>query len=264
MMNNNNIEVDIKNIVSTCGIEDVAFCDFAFVKDRLIECRAKARLPEAAKTIIMALFPYKVKDEPPKNISRYAAVPDYHTVCGNMLKKAAQMFHVKHPDNKFEWFIDNSPIPEVSAAVHCGLGVEGKNGLLINKKYGSYVFIGEIVTDLELKCDFADQKCLDCRRCISSCPSKLRKEDCLSSVNQRKKGLSDEQVAQILQSNCVWGCDICSEVCPLNINVQNTYITEFIDGYRDSFVLGEDSTNRAYTWRGIDVINRNYKIINNK
>ena len=70
-------------------------------------------------------------------------------------------------------------------------------------------------------------------------------------------------MTQIRQNNSVWGCDICSEVCPLNANAQNTYITEFIDGYRDSFVLGEDSSDRAYTWRGTDVINRNYKIINN-
>ncbi len=261
---NDNIEVDIKNIMSTCGMKEVAFCDFGFVKDKLINCRAKSRLPEASKTIIMAIFPYKVKEQPPKNISRYAAVPDYHIVCGNMLQKATQMFHVKHPHNKFEWFIDNSPIPEVAAAAHCGLGIKGKNGLLINKTYGSYVFIGEIVTDLELKCDFADQKCLDCRRCISFCPSKLCKENCLSSVNQQKKGLSEAQMTQIRQSNSVWGCDICSEVCPLNANAQNTYITEFIAGYRDGFVLGEDSSDRAYTWRGIDVINRNYEIVNNK
>ncbi len=255
-------EVNIKNIMLTCGMKDVALCDFDYVKGRLIDCRAKSRLPENPKTIIMAIFPYKVNEAPPTNISRYAAVPDYHTVCGAMLKKACQMFHVKHPENKFEWFIDNSPIPEVDAAAHCGLGAKGKNGLLINKKYGSYVFIGEIVTDLELKCDFGDQKCLDCSHCISSCPSKVYNEDCLSSVNQRKKALTDRQIELIGKSGCVWGCDICSEACPMNVGTEKTYIPEFLSGYRNSFVPGEATADRAYIWRGEQVIKRNYEIVN--
>ncbi len=259
-----NKEVNIKNIMLTCGIEEVAFCDFGFVADKLLDCRAKARLPQNAKTVIMALFPYKVKDTPPTNISRYAAVPDYHIVCGKMLEKAVKMFHVKHPQNKFEWFIDNSPIPEVAAAAHCGLGAKGKNGLLINEKYGSFVFIGEIVTDLELKSDFGDKKCLDCSHCISSCPSNMCKEGCLSSVNQRKKEPNSDEKAKIRQSGCIWGCDICSEVCPMNKDAHNTYIPEFLNGYRDGFVLGEDSVERAYTWRGEQIIRRNYEIVHGK
>ena len=81
-------EKRIKDIMSTNGMPDTAICDFEFVKKHLINCRAAARLPENAKSIIMAIFPYKVENKPPKNISRYAAVPDYHKICGEFLENA--------------------------------------------------------------------------------------------------------------------------------------------------------------------------------
>lgn len=254
-------EKRIKDIMSTNGMPDTAICDFEFVKKHLINCRAAARLPENAKSIIMAIFPYKVENKPPKNISRYAAVPDYHKICGEFLENAVMSLQKCYVNQKFEWFIDNSPIPEVAAAVECGLGVLGKNGLLINKKYGSYVFLGEIVTDLQLIPDKGGEKCLDCGRCKSSCPVSLCKQDCLSSVNQQKKPLSPIQMEQIREIGCVWGCDICSEVCPMNQNAEATYIKEFIENYRQEYIIGEDAQNRAYTWRGIDIINRNAELL---
>ena len=70
----------IIKISRDCGIEDIGFCSFSKVEDKLLDCAAKKRIPENAKTIILFLFPYKVKEEKPQNISRYAAVPDYHRV----------------------------------------------------------------------------------------------------------------------------------------------------------------------------------------
>ena len=251
------------NIMSTCGMPICAVCDFEKVKPHLLECRAKSRLPLNAKSVIMAIFPYKVEEKAPKNISRYAAVPDYHKVCGDMLKAASEEMKKHYVNHNFEVFIDSSPIPEVAAAVECGLGVKGKNGLLINQKYGSYVFIGEIVTDLYLPPDSPNspKNCLDCGQCISFCNTITSKKDCLSAVNQRKKLENALEIEKIAQSRCVWGCDGCSDVCPMNKNSAATYIEEFIQGYRNEYVPGEDSSNRAYTWRGEDVIKRNYEII---
>lgn len=254
----------IKEILGECDIFEVAVCEFSFVAEHLLNCRAKDRLPNEAKSIIMAAFPYKVVEQKPQNISRYAAIKDYHIVVKDLLEKAKAKLDATFPDNKFEIFLDNSPIPEVAAANHCGLGVLGKNGLLINKKYGSYVFLGEIVTDLEIEADKGGEKCLDCGRCISLCPTNMCKENCLSSVNQQKKALNDTQIEQIRQSGCVWGCDICSEVCPLNKNAELTYIEEFLNSYRERYVSGEDTNERAYMWRGKEVIERNIKIVNNK
>lgn len=256
-MDNKQQKVDIINIMSTNGMPYVSVCDFDFVRDKLINCRKIAEIPSNAKSIIMTVFPYKVKEAAPKRISRYAAVPDYHNVCGKMLRAAAKKLSERFPENEFRLFLDNSPIPEVAAAVHSGLGAEGQNGLLIHEKYGSYVFLGEIVTDLEIEADKGGKKCLDCGQCKKVCPTKLCKETCLSAVNQQKKPLNDAQILQIRQNGYIWGCDICSEVCPMNNGTPTTYIKEFIDGYRDEYVFDEPSDNRAYAWRGPDIIKRN-------
>lgn len=253
---------EIMSIMSTSGMPITAICGFDRIKEHLIKCHAVERLPKNPKSLIMAVFPYKVKENPPKNISRYAAIPDYHDVCGDMLKRAAEELKKHYVNYSFEAFIDSSPIPEVRAAASCGLGVIGKNGLLINKEYGSYVFIGEIVTDLTISEDFGFEECLDCGQCISSCNTFVSKKNCLSAVNQKKKLENEAEIEQIRQSNCVWGCDICSEVCPMNSFAKLTYIQKFTDGYRDFYSPDEDFTGRPYCWRGPDLIKRNYKIIN--
>lgn len=251
----------IDKALKDANISEWRIADFKGVKKHLIDCRAKTRLPENAQSIIMVAFPYKVREEAPKNISRYAAVPDYHEVCGKMLKRATELLQIEFPQNKFEYFLDNSPIPEVAVANLCGLGILGKNGLLIHKKYGSFVFLGEIVTDLELPADKGGEKCLDCGRCISVCRNITSKKNCLSAVNQQKNGLTQAQIEEIRQSGSCWGCDKCSEVCPMNQNAEATYIKEFIVGYRNEFTPSEDREGRAYNWRGRAVIDRNYKII---
>lgn len=250
----------ILDIVSKTGIEDWGVCSFSAVADKLIECRAKQRLPKNAKSILLCVFPYKVKDDSPQKISRYAAVPDYHNVCGEYLEKAKKALKEKFPQNEFEVFIDNSPIPEVFAAANAGLGVFGQNGLLINQKYGSYVFIGEIVTDLELEAQGEFSLCCQCGMCKSVCPVGQDKQNCLSKISQKKGELEETEKALLLQNGIMWGCDICAESCPENKNARNTYITEFIDGYRNEYTLGEDISQRAYNWRGEKTIARNARI----
>ena len=236
-------------------------CDFSLVKDKLINCRNKERLPENAKSIILFAFPYKIKDEKPKNISRYAAITDYHTVVMSYLNNMITDLKNEYPHNEFIAFCDNSPIPEVFAAASCGLGVRGKNGLLINDKYGSFVFIGEIVTDLYIEHTAQYTECINCGVCEKMCPVALNKEKCLSAVTQKKKSLTEEEADGIRKSGCVWGCDICSEVCPMNKGKEKSDIKEFVESYRDEYVLGEDMRERPYAWRGEGVIKRNYNIL---
>ncbi|MBR4072363.1 MAG: DUF1730 domain-containing protein [Clostridia bacterium] len=248
----------IKDIINKAGIEDVGFCAFKLVEDKLLNCSARSRIPENAKTVIICLFPYKVKEEKPQFISRYAAVPDYHTVVTHYLSKVCTELH-KHIDGyQFEYFVDNSPVPEVYAAAAAGLGVVGKNGLLINKKYGSFVFIGEIVTDLEIECDNEIKYCPDCGLCQNVCPVGLNKNECLSKISQQKGELEKEKMLELKSNEIIWGCDICAEVCPLNKGAEITYIPEFLKGYRNEYKIGEDKTERAYAWRGEKPIERNY------
>ncbi len=246
----------IKKIFADCDVPAVGFCSFSAVSGHLLSCRAVSRLPENSKTVIICVFPYKVEDAPPENISRYAAVPDYHTVCGRMLSEVAEKLSREFTGFRFEPFIDNSPIPEVAAAAFAGLGLRGKNGLLITKRWGSFVFIGEIVTDLEIECEDLTAWCKDCGKCVAACP---KKDVCLSDLSQKKGDLDPEQSEILRRNNIVWGCDICAEVCPMNIGAEKTEIPEFIAGYRKSYIIGEDISGRAYAWRGEKPVRRNYE-----
>ncbi len=248
----------ITDILSVNGIKNVGFCDFDSVKEHLIDCRAKERLPKNSKTVIMCAFAYKVKENPPKILSRYAAVPDYHIICGDMLKKVCENLKTTYPQNSFEWFCDNSPIPEVFAAAIAGLGVKGDNGLLITKEYGSFVFLGEIVTDLYIDCQNQYKECIHCGKCKTACPVSLNKADCLSNLSQKKK-LTDSELKTLKENSILWGCDICQNACPMNKSAKCTDIKEFVNEYRNEYILDEDATNRPYTWRGENVIKRNYE-----
>ncbi|MBQ3817157.1 MAG: epoxyqueuosine reductase [Clostridia bacterium] len=253
----------IISIAKECGIEDVGFCSFSLLEDKLLECRAKDRLPKGAKTVILFLFPYKVKEERPDKISRYAAVPDYHRICEKYLQSVKTRLQTEFKDNKFEIFIDNSPIPEVFAAACAGLGLRGENNLLISKKWGSWCFIGEIVTDLEILSENSFKECTLCGVCKRKCPAASGREKCLSAISQKKKVSEREEISSLKDNNIIWGCDICAENCPLNKNSRKTYIKEFIEGYRNFYSPDEDISGRAYEWRGKGVVLRNFEILNN-
>ncbi len=246
------------------GIKIFGFCDFSLLENCLLNCSAKQRLPKNSKSVITVLFPYKVKEEKPQNISRYSAVLDYHILCLNILKNAAAELKNKYPENSFEPFVDNSPINEVKAGLLSGLGVRGKNGLLINEKYGSFCFIGEIVTDMEIKTEMPKNiDCLDCKICLENCPTGFlndKGKKCLSAITQQKGELLKEERELIIKNNTVWGCDICQEVCPLNKDKSLTDIKGFLESYRHQYKKGEDIKDRAFAWRGEKVILRNAEL----
>ncbi len=263
----NKFETIIKDEVPVFGV-----CGFEKVSQNLISCRALGRLPEDPKYVIVAAFPYYLGEEKYRglNISRYAVVADYHKVVGDRLGRAAAGLRAAFPGESFEAFADNSPIPEVLAAVNAGIGVRGKNGLLITEKYGSWVFIGEIVTTLDLSEYVTENKeteCIGCGRCVDACPTKalsgqgVDKQKCLSDITQRKGELTPEQEQLIRKYNCVWGCDICQNICPMNKNAERTPIEEFILSSDPTARSGMDIDGRAFAWRGRAVIERNIKII---
>ncbi len=242
---------------------EVGVCAFKDIKDALLPCRKAELIPNDAKSVLLFVFPYKVKEEKPQNISRYAAVPDYHNICKKALDGFCEILKKNYNDCNFVSFIDDSPIPEVTASVKAGLGVKGENGLLITREYGSFVFIGEIVTNMAVECENRYAECENCGLCEKACPVGLNKRHCLSALTQKKGELTNEETDQIKRSSCVWGCDICAEVCPMNKGKKLSEINEFINGYRDSYKENEDITGRAYAWRGEKVIKRNYEIIKN-
>lgn len=252
-----------------CDILPCGVCSFSDIGS-LLECRAKLRLPENAASVIVYLFPYWLGEDAYKNsnISKYAIPADYHIIVGEYLRKITEKLKKDFPENKFEFFCDNSPVDEVRAASLCGLGVKGKNGLLINKEYGSFCFIGEIITDLVVEYDAPDTgDCLQCGLCEKKCPggaicnTGVQKSKCLSHITQRKGALSEEECMLIKGSGCVWGCDICQDVCPMNKNIPVTPVREFIESAIPFFERNCNMENRAYNWRGPKVIERNMALV---
>lgn len=255
------------------SVKEWGVCAFADTLP-LLDCKNAQLLPDKPKSVIVALFPYLLEKYPERNISKYAVVADYHKVCGEKLSKVCDKLKEVCPNQSFVSFLDNSPIREVRAASLAGVGALGRNGLLINRLYGSYVFIGEIVTDLQLPAfDGKPSVCIGCGACEKSCPGqaikdfKIDREKCLSHITQKKGTLTPEEEKLIADNGSVWGCDICSDVCPMNKNALSSNITEFQDDTVFKAYYPENNRqikDRAFGFRGAQVIRRNLDLIAGK
>ena len=264
------MESIIKNIMDNTA-PAWGVCDYAVLQNHLLPCAGKTKIPQGAASVLVALFPYYLGEDAyfGANVSRYAAPRDYHETVGARLGKAVEQLQSKYPAEAFAAFTDNSPLPEVSAAVQAGLGVAGENNLLISPDYGSWVFIGEIVTTMRLPAaqNGGLHRCTGCGRCVAACPAGILgrmsfdKTACLSHITQSKGELSTEQAALIKASGSAWGCDICQLVCPMNHSAKITPMEEFKADIRLRVSAGDDLEGRAYAWRGRDVMERNLKIL---
>lgn len=228
---------------------------FSAVQNSLLPVRSASRLPQDAKSVIVMLFPYLLEEEYYKNsrLSRFCIPADYHLLCGQMLQEQCDRLQAAFPQNRFASFVDASPIPEVFAAACAGLGVVGKNGLLIHEKYGSWVFIGEIVTDLAIGCEVQPVgSCIGCDACLHACPTGalqngvVHTDRCLSHISQKKK-LTEEDAQLLKENNTLWGCDRCQTACPMNRRAAPTKY----DIFRTTAcsVPVENDADRAYAWR---------------
>lgn len=267
----------VSQILFEIDITQFGFTDFKLIQNMLIPCSKLKALPQNSKAIISILFPYYAGEFGGSNISKYAVAIDYHIIVLKKLEKVAELLKDKFIDFKFVPFCDSSPIPEVYTAALAGLGCVGKNGLLINPKYGSFVFIGEIVTDMQIDTTLAEIKsCEACGICIKKCPSgalnqeKPEKSKCLSFLTQKKADLTSDEEALIKSSGCIWGCDICQNVCPLNKEIAKTEILEFKENLKTLITQDElneidfetKNSDRAYLWKGKEILKRNVCIIN--
>ena len=225
------------------------------------------------ETVIVLLVPYYSKPFENRNVSLYAVPKDYHIYFAGLFEKLTHKLKELYPENKFVGFADHSPINEVHAAAKAGLGAVGDNGLLINGDYGSYVFIGEILTDIPYSDDFgvvstAETQCGHCGICKRSCP---KSDKCLSSITQTKNITSEDEKKLIIENGCAWGCDICQTVCPMNLNIKTTDVDffkedllPFVDSEMIRGMSEEEFGSRAYSWRGKNCILRNLSLLEDK
>ncbi|MBE7035858.1 MAG: tRNA epoxyqueuosine(34) reductase QueG [Ruminococcaceae bacterium] len=190
-------------------------------------------MPEA-ESILVCLFPYYISEVLTENISRYAAVQDYHLVAEKYLRKIAEFIKSKEPDAKCLAVCDTSPLVDRQLAYRAGLGFYGKNNLLIHPVYGSYCFIGALLLNFPLEADEPmKRECAGCDACIRSCPGGALAdhfgfdcERCISYLTQ-KKTLTEEQQKLLEGQESVYGCDACQAICPHNQNLPDTPIKEF-------------------------------------
>ena len=168
----------------------------------------------------------KVLSEPTKAyVSRYAFGRDYHKVVRKRLARLAQKIDAEYPGSITQRaFVDSAPVMEKPLAAKAGLGWMGKNTLILNSDAGSWFFLGEIYTSLELPVDKANQpdRCGKCSACLTICPTDafpepyvLDARKCISYLTIEHKGPIEEQLRPLL-GNRVFGCDDCQAICPWN------------------------------------------------
>lgn len=197
---------------------------------------------------------------------------DYHEVIKEKLIEIEK--HLKESGYLSYTSVDNSYLDERYLAYKSGLGFYGKNGLLINEKYGSFFFIGVVLTDAIFEYSKTNvNKCYECDKCIQNCPTKALNESgilngnkCLSYINQKKE-LAEQDKSFV--NKCVYGCDICSNVCPYNNKIEKSKnfksegteiftSKEFLNMSKEEY-LKKYKNNSSY-WRGKNIIDRNIKI----
>jgi epoxyqueuosine reductase QueG len=227
------------------------------------------------KSLVVAVFPYFYVEKPVL-FSKYASINDYHSVISYEFEKILSPLNIE-----YKVFTDISPFSEKELAEKLGLGFIGKNNLLITKNYSSFVFIGEAVLKADLD-EFIhpqnDDICQNCNLCVNACPTNalengFKKDKCLSYLTQKKILTIDEEKL-LVRSNCVWGCDICQNICPLTKIAKNTTIEKFqkpiLDLTAEKILnLDEDLfqneyRNFAFAYKGIEILKRNVRIINAK
>lgn len=260
------MNIEMKNLFAAEKIECVGILPFSACKiihPELLSRKTKGWHPESA---IVFLVPYYSGEHPERNLSLYAVPRDYHLYFHQLYGRLEAKLQELYPGFHFCGFADHSPIGEVGAAAKAGLGVIGDKCQLINEKYGSYTFIGEILTDLRFGAyDLTEVAfCTRCGACTRACPAP---NDCLSDRTQRKGELSAETVSLIKSTGIAWGCDLCQSCCPMNQNAAVTPISFFRENLiacpsaaQVEAMSKEEFASRAFSWRGRKTILRNLNI----
>ena len=215
-------------------------------------------LVEDAKSVITVLYNYYPETKLPETdnykISKYAYGKDYHFIIKEKLKRLLEKIEEKTGERAARIFVDSAPVLDRAWATQSGLGFIGKNTLLINKKGGSFFFIGQIIIDLELEypeqVDFTNY-CGSCTACIDACPTQALKpfevdaRKCISYLTIENR---DEIPAEFKGklNDWIFGCDICQDVCPWNIRFASPHNEPQFDPSPQLFVM------RKPDWENLD------------
>lgn len=279
--------IDMVGITSAKDFRDFKVSDSEFVKYKGDDRIYPSLHLENAKSVVVIAQSYNVDFKPKKTgddylLSKSSYGKDYHKVMMGKINEL--MINLKEEqDFNYRAFCDTGPLVDRLLALRAGIGFLGKNTAIINKKYGSFIFIAYAITSLEINCsdEIIKSECKDCDLCIRSCPNRAIKEGymdyklCLSYISQKKGELNDFEKKNM--KYYIYGCDICQNVCPFNKTAIKVSHEEFMpvktEGLvkRKDFSLGNSGFKAIYgdmsaMWRGKNILRRNADIIdeNNK
>ncbi|PAX52003.1 tRNA epoxyqueuosine(34) reductase QueG [Brunnivagina elsteri] len=200
----------------------------------------KLVMPSVRSLICVALNYYTTHQRPEGEeygkISRYGWGRDYHKIMHKKLKALSIWLESLSDGVKARYYADTGPVQDKVWAQRAGIGWIAKNGNVITREYGSWVFLGEVVTNLELVPDQPhSEHCGTCTRCIDACPTNAIANPgvvdanlCIAyhTIENRSEALPEEIKSNL--QGWVAGCDICQDVCPWNQRfAKNTNVSEF-------------------------------------
>ena len=205
-----------------------------FTRDRAtVASDPRSLLPEARSIIALGLS-YDTGRGPSGEIARYAWGQDYHDVIRTRLKDLQRHLRVETGDFESRTFVDTGRIVDRAAAVRAGLGWYGKNTNVLNTRLGSWFFLAELVTSLELEPDEPTrQNCGQCHACIDVCPTGaivapyvVDNNRCISFLTIELRGPIPHELRPKMGA-WIFGCDLCQDVCPVNLQAKPVYHAEF-------------------------------------
>lgn len=202
-----------------------------------------ALILEGARSLISIALAYPSKlENPPKSkpgayrgiLCRAAWGTDYHHVLREKLDKLSSFIKELEPGANIESMVDTGALSDRAVAERAGMGWVGKNCSLITPEFGSWVYLGELVTNLPLPADQPiEEGCGDCNICVDACPTgalvqggQLNAQRCIAYLTQVKDFIPDEFRGKI--GNRLYGCDTCQTVCPKNRGIHVTRHAEFM------------------------------------
>jgi epoxyqueuosine reductase len=197
-----------------------------------IEKRTNAELllPRAKSIIAIALaYPSKLKDAPRSTredrrgiFCRASWGVDYHHILRDKLQQLEAFIREKQPDASMKSMVDTGELSDRAVAERAGIGWSGKNCAIITPEFGSYVYLGEMITTITFEPDQPlEDNCGTCNKCVEVCPTgalvqggQLDSNKCIAFLTQTKGFLAEEYRTKI--GNRLYGCDTCQTVCPEN------------------------------------------------
>jgi len=190
--------------------------------------------PGARSVVVVAVNYYTAHDhsESPGKVSRYAWGDDYHDIVGDKLRALLSWIREQWPEAEGKVCVDIQPMMDKVWAARAGLGWLGKHTNLITQEFGSWVFIGELLLNLDL--EYADEEvadqCGSCTLCLEACPTGaivapyvVDSRRCISYATIESRAPEIDEAVAVKLEGWLYGCDICQDVCPWN---QMTPITE--------------------------------------